>query len=267
MANTLINNVVLGEVIGAELPGKLKFAPVAKVDTKLQGVAGDTIKVEKYGYIGEAVEVAEGQPIPLADLTMTSTSVTLKKAGKGVKLTDEEVQRRGQEVIDEAKNQMTMAIADKVDSDCYTALQSTKLVHNASSLTFAELVKAVALFSLEDDEKLALYIHPDQEADIVLLPGFTPASALGDKVLMEGSIGRVAGCDIIKTRKVKKVSGKYNDIIARENALGIKLGNSVGIEEQRNASTKTTEYYPDEVYVAYLAKDNGAVKLVVTVVA
>ena len=45
MANTLINNVVLGEVIGAELPGKLKFAPIAKVDSTLVGDAGDTIKV------------------------------------------------------------------------------------------------------------------------------------------------------------------------------------------------------------------------------
>lgn len=265
MANTLINNVVLGEVIGAELPGKLKFAPIAKVDATLTGVAGDTIKVEKYGYIGEAEDVAEGQPIPIADLTMTSTSVTLKKAGKGVKLTDEEVQRRGSEVVEEAKKQMQMSIKDKIDSDSYASLLTTKLVHNCTGkISFADVVKAVGLFQLEDDEKLVLYIHPDQEVDVITTQGFIPATSLGDKILTEGSIGRLGGCDVVKSRKVKKAVNKYNDVIVRENALGIKLGKSVGIEEARDAEHKVTKYYPDEVYVTYLANDNGVVKVVTT---
>ena len=265
MANTLINNVVLGEVIGAELPGKLKFAPIAKVDTTLTGVAGDTIKVEKYGYIGEAGVVAEGQPIPVSDLAMTSTQVVLKKAGKGVKLTDEEVQRRGNEVIEETKKQLTMSLKDKIDSDCYTALQTTKLVHNCTGkISFADVVKGVGLFQLEDDETLLLYIHPDQEVDVITTQGFIPATNLGDKILTEGSIGRLGGCDVVKTRKVKKVGSKYNDVIVREGALGIKLGKSVGIEEKRDASTKSSEYFADEVFVAYLANDAGAVKVVTT---
>lgn len=265
MANTLINNEVLGEVLGAELPGKLKFAPIAKVDTTLVGVAGDTIKVEKYGYIGEAEDVAEGQPIPISDLAMTSTKVTLKKAGKGFTLTDEEVQRRGNEVIEEGKRQVSMAIKDKIDTDCYESLKTTKLTHNCTGkLLFHDIVKAKSLFQLEDDEKLVLYIHPDQEADVIVTEGFIPATNFGDSVLVEGAIGRLAGCDVVKTLKVKKVSNKYNDIIVRDGALGIKLGRTVGIEEDRVAKNKKTDYYADEVYVTYLAKDNGAVKVVTT---
>lgn len=265
MANTLINNEVLGEVLGAELPGKLKFAPIAKVDSTLVGVAGDTIKVEKYGYIGEAEDVAEGQPIPISDLAMTSTKVTLKKAGKGFTLTDEEIQRRGNEVVEEGKNQVSMSIKDKIDTDCYESLKTTKLVYNtAGKLSFTELIKAKSLFQLEDDEKLVLYINPDQEADVIIADGFIPASNFGDSVLVEGAIGRLAGCDVVKTLKVKKVSNKYNDIIVRDGALGIKLGRTVGIEEDRVASHKRTDYYADEVYVTYLARDNGAVKVVTT---
>ena len=265
MANTLINNEVLGEVLGAELPAKLKFAPIAKVDTTLVGVAGDTIKVEKYGYIGEAVDVAEGQAIPLSDLAMTSTKVTLKKAGKGFTLTDEEVQRRGNEVIEEGKRQVSMSIKDKIDTDCYESLKTTKLIHNcAGKISFADVVKAKSLFQLEDDEKLVLYIHPDQEAEVITTEGFIPATSLGDKILIEGSIGRLGGCDVVKTLKVKKVSNKYNDIIVREGALGIKLGRTVGIEESRVASHKKTDYYADEVYITYLANDAGAVKIVTT---
>lgn len=264
MANNLINNVVLGEVIGAELPAKLKFGGLAKVDNTLVGQAGDTIKVEKYAYIGEAEKVGEGQPIPIADLVMSSQSVTLAKAGKGFELTDEDVQRRGNEVVNEGKKQLTMAISDKIDTDSYVSLKSTKLKHNCvGKLTFADIVKAIALFESEDDgERFALYIHPNQEADIILSEGFIPASNLGDKLLVDGAIGRLGGADIIKTKKVKKVANKYHTVLVREGALGIKLGKSVGIEDERDAKHQKTAYYGSEVYVVYLAKDNGAVEVI-----
>ena len=40
MANNLLNVKVMGEVIGATLPAKLKFAPLAKVNSTLTKVAG-----------------------------------------------------------------------------------------------------------------------------------------------------------------------------------------------------------------------------------
>ncbi|WP_194190375.1 N4-gp56 family major capsid protein [Clostridium chrysemydis] len=266
MANQLINNVVLGEVIGAELPSKLKFGGVATVDNTLVGQAGDTIKVEKYTYIGEAENVSEGSPIPTADLVMTSQSVTLSKAGKGFELTDEDVQRRGNEVVNEGKRQLTMSISDKIDTDSYTSLKSTKLKHTcAGKLTFQDIVRAIALFESEDDnEKFALYIHPNQEADIILTQDFIPASNLGDQILVNGAIGRLGGADVVKTKKVKKVANKYHNVVARERALGIKLGKSVGIEDERDAKHQKTAYYGSEVYVVYLAKDNGAVEVVTT---
>ncbi|WP_297637935.1 N4-gp56 family major capsid protein [uncultured Clostridium sp.] len=266
MANILINNAFLGEMIGAALPAKLRFGGLAKVDNTLVGQPGDTIKVEKYAYMGAAEKVEEGKAIPVGDLTMTSQSVTLAKAGKGFKLTDEEIQRRGNEVVNEGKNQLTMSIADKIDDDSYAALKTTKLKYNcATSIKFQEILKAKALFQSENDgEKFALYIHPDQEADIILDPGFMPSSKLNDSYVVEGAIGRIAGCDVIKSLKVKKVANKYHDVIVRESALGIKLGKSVGIEDARDASVQTTTWYGSEVYVVYLAKDNGAVELVTT---
>ncbi|MEG2460865.1 MAG: N4-gp56 family major capsid protein, partial [Clostridia bacterium] len=133
MANSLLNVKVMGEVIGASLPAKLKFAPLAKVDTTLTKVAGDTIVVGKYGYIGEAVKVAPGEQIPISDLSMTSQEVTVAKAGKGVKILDEDVVIRGEEVVTEGKAQLEKAILDKVDSDCLTALQSSKVTVDKSA--------------------------------------------------------------------------------------------------------------------------------------
>ena len=261
MANTLINNKVLGEVIGAKLPGILRFAPLAKVDTTLKGTPGDTIKVEKYAYIGEAENVAPGAAIPKADLTMTSQEVKLKKAGKGFELLDEDVQVRGQEVIDEGKKQLEMSIKDKIDSDCYNVLKTgAKLKHNCTGkLNFEEIVKACSLFNDEEEVSKALYIHPLQQADIVLAPGFIPATQLGDDILKTGCIGQLGGCLIFKSIKVKKEGSNYKNIIYKDGALGIKLGKSVGIEDARDAEHQKTAYYGSEVYVAYVAKDDGVI--------
>lgn len=273
MANNLINNVVLGDVIGASLPNKLKFAPIAKVNSTLTKVAGDTIKVEKYGYIGEAVEVSEGAVIPISDLSMTSQNVTVKKAGKGIKLTDEDVIRRGQEVVNEGKDQLEMALADKIDSDCYTALKSVKTKYDGTKdiINYEAIVKATALFGEEDDEPKVLFINPLQKATLQLDPLFTRASAMGDKVVSSGVLGEIAGCQVIVSGKVKAVKKTidskqvevFENPIVKTGALGIEMAKSVNIEEDRHANTKSSEFYADEHYVVYV-RDESKVVLMTT---
>lgn len=262
MANTLINNKVLGETIGAKLPGLLKFGAVAVIETELVGQAGDTIKVDKFSYIGEAADVAEGTAIPVKDLAQTTKDVVLKKAGTGVKLTDEEVKRKGQMVVSEVEKQIEMAVKDKVDSDCYTSLvASTLKVTLPGKLNFDGIVKARALFLDEDEVPCALYINPAQEADVLLATGFIPATALGDQFILDGSIGRLGGADVIKSIKVKKVGSAYKNILVKADALGIKLGNELLIEDERNKSTQVTTYYASEMYVPYIKNDAGVVTI------
>lgn len=268
MPNTLINHKVLGDVIGAELPTKLKFAPVAKVGTKLKSVAGDTITVDKYAYIGEAVDVGEGQPIPISDLSMSSQEVTVKKAGKGIKLTDEEVIRRGTEVVTEGKKQLSLSIQDKIDSDCYDVLKTSQLKYDgtASVLNYEGIVKSLVLFGdeEEEDEAKVMYISPLQKAQLQLDPLFTRASQMGDTVVSKGVIGEIAGVQIIVSNKVKeytKATKKlFDNPIVKSGGLGIELAKSVNIEEDRLAKTKSSEYYADEHYVAYL-RDSSRVVL------
>ncbi|WP_346886448.1 N4-gp56 family major capsid protein [Clostridium sp. UBA4395] len=265
MANTLINNKVLGEVIGASLPNKLKFAPLAKVDTTLQGQAGDTITVEKYGYIGEAVKVAEGGQIPTSDLTMTSQDVKVVKAGNGFTLTDEEVGRRGQEVVNEGKSQLEKSILDGIDSDCYTALKTASLTKTCvAKLTYDDIVDGVGLFGEEDDEAKVLFISPEQKTAMLKDPMFIRASEMGDKVVMTGVIGEIAGCQIVVSGKVKKVTNKFTNVIVKAGALGIKLKKATNIEEDRDAGHAKSTWYGTHHYVAYLADATKCVKIVTT---
>ena len=55
----LIDPEVMGDMVSARIPKKLRVAPFAKVDDTLAGVPGDTITVPAYAYIGDADNVAE----------------------------------------------------------------------------------------------------------------------------------------------------------------------------------------------------------------
>ena len=56
----LIDPEVMGDMVSARIPKKLRVAPFAKIDDTLAGVPGDTITVPAYTYIGDASDVAEG---------------------------------------------------------------------------------------------------------------------------------------------------------------------------------------------------------------
>ena len=84
----LIDPEVMGDMVSARIPKKLRVAPFAKIDDTLQGVPGDTITVPAYTYIGDASDVAEGGEVAIEKMTTSTRKATIKKALKGLGLTD-----------------------------------------------------------------------------------------------------------------------------------------------------------------------------------
>jgi len=84
----MIDPEVMGQMIAAQLPKAIKFSGIAPIDTTLEGRPGSTITIPKFKYIGDATDVAEGAAIDYTKLETESVQYTIKKAAKGVKLTD-----------------------------------------------------------------------------------------------------------------------------------------------------------------------------------
>ena len=127
MLEDMIDPEVMGQMISAQLPNAIKFSGIAPVDTTLTGRPGSTITLPVYKYIGDADDVAEGDPINYEKLETDDAQYTVKKAGIGVKLTDESVLSGYGDPVGEVQRQIRMSIASKVDNDIVEEALTTSL--------------------------------------------------------------------------------------------------------------------------------------------
>lgn len=213
MATTMLKNLidpeVMADMVSAKLPKKIKFTPIARIDTTLVGRPGSTITIPKYSYIGEADDVAEGVAMGTTVLTASTTQATIKKVGKAVELTDESILSGYGDPVGQTINQLAMSIADKVDNDGYDALCTAPLSYDgtAEAISYKGVVNANSKFEDESDASLTkiLFIHPNQEATLLNDDDFKSNDKYPLNVIMNGTIGSIAGAQVVKSKKVKLV--------------------------------------------------------------
>lgn len=267
----LINPEVMADMISAKLDTKLQFKPLAKVDTTLQGVPGNTVTVPKYSYIGDADEVAEGVKMGTAKLQATTTTFTIKKIGKAVSITDESVLSGYGNPIDEAVNQLAKAIASKIDNDCADTAQKAKLVQDESThiIDYNGVVNAVDLFNEETQSSKVLFIHSKQLTQIRKNADFLDKNKYPMDLMMSGAIGMIAGCEVVVSNRVKKTGDVYfNPIIKLTQddetedetpALTIFLKRDIMVENTRDALAGTNTPSANEHYGVALTNESKVV--------
>jgi N4-gp56 family major capsid protein len=211
MMAQMINPEVMGDMINAKIEALAKITPYAKVDTTLQGVPGDTKTVPSWNYIGDAEDVAEGAEVGLSQMTAASTTFTIKKAMKAVGITQEAINSGLGNPVGQAEHQLAKAIVGKVDNDVLAAALTATNVHNTEAVIgYAGIVDAVSKFEDEEDgiEKV-MFISPKQEATLLKDPDFLSADKFQAGVAVNGAIGKIAGCWVKKSNKIKVKSGVY----------------------------------------------------------
>lgn len=246
----VINPEVMADIIEAKVEAQCKLTPYAKVDTTLQGVAGDTVTVPSWNYIGdaedfdvEAVNDANGE-METAKLTAGSTQFTVKCAGKSVSVLQTAINSGIGNPVGQVNVQLAKAIQGKIDNDlietAYTAQNSYD--GTANYIGYAGIVGAVCKFEDEEDNvEKVMFINPAQEASLLTDDQFISADKFTAGVAVNGSIGKIAGAWVKKSKKVKQDAQHnwLNPIIKME------------------ADSPETEYTEDELpaLTIYLKKD------------
>ncbi len=208
------------EVAKASLNGqigkKIQFINFMKIDNTLQGRAGDTVTVPKYGFIGGAKDVAEGAPVPFEALKQTTDKYTVKQAGKGVELTRHALMAGGREqVSNQTIKQLAKAMDLKIEEDYIEALSQAVITHtDADIISYAGVVNALDVFAEEDIAEKIIIIAPQQVTQLRLDPLFIDKSKYGNDVMATGEIGTIASARVIVSRHIKEDgSGNFENYI------------------------------------------------------
>ncbi|MDP4549841.1 N4-gp56 family major capsid protein [Alkalihalobacillus macyae] len=261
----MINPEVMADMISASLPNKIKFAPLARMDFTLEGQPGDTLTVPRWLYIGDAEDMTEGVPLSVTPMDSAQVTVTVGQAGKAVELMDKAVLSGYGDPIGEAQSQIVLAIQNKIDNDSVAALGTATLQHDASAgvISYDSVVDGVDVFGEEDDETKVLFIHSSQKSQLRKDPQFIENVP---NVFMSGVIGEIAGCQVVTSNKVPKVSNgaggfNYKNYVVKPGALAIYLKRDVFLEDDRDILKKSTVLAADSHFVVALENESKAVEV------
>lgn len=269
MALTKIEDLIIPEVmadmISAKVEAKVIVSKIAKVDTTLQGNAGNEVTVPQYKYIGDAEDVAEGVAMGTAKLETGSTSFTIKKAGKGVSITDEAMLSGYGDPVGEANKQLAVAIANKIDNDVVELLNDTEKVQliygdGTAQISYAGVVDAEDLFDEETSSDKVIYVHPKQMTKLRKDADFLSADKYDGKVMTSGEVGKIGTCRVVRSKKVQmdETNSYYlnpivkltNDAETEEDApaVTIFLKRDTQVEKERKADAGITNIFTNKHY-------------------
>lgn len=276
MATTLIANVVnpkvMADMVDKKLTDLMKFAPLATIDTTLEGRPGDTIMVPAWNYVGDAAVLAENTSLTTSVLSASTTSATIKKVAKGIELTDEAVLSGYGDPIGEASYQLALAVAAGVDNEVLSVLHSitgtmAQSTTNSTTMPAAtDIVTGLTLFGedIEDGPTVAL-VSPAVYQEMRTAVGantWVPASEIAAGVAVRGVVGEFQGCQVMVSNKLKSAAAGAGDIyLVKPGALRIFLKRDTLVEADRDILKFTTVMTASKHFVAYLYNAAKAVRI------
>ena len=250
----LIDPQVLAEYLDVKLMDAIKFAPLCNINRDLEGRPGSKLTLPKYGFIGEAGVVGEGEDIEMAELSATSVEKEVQKIAKGVTVTDEAILSAYGNPADEVAKQLLMAIAGKVDKDCADAFREATLNVDVDAFGKDAVIDMIAKFGEDMEEDMVLVINAQHLAALRKEDDFM--HVMNGQVIMSGEIGQIFGARVVVSNKVQANEA----FLVKAGAVEIIMKRNVAVEADRNIVNKTNIFTADEHYVVYLRDESKIVK-------
>ena len=123
LTSDLIVPEVFAEALQATLNGALRMTAFATVDRRLVGQPGDRVTLPAFGELStDAVELTENIAQETGKLTQTSESIIVKEVGVAASVTDQAQMYGIGDSLGEARRQMALKLAHRIDADLTTAL-------------------------------------------------------------------------------------------------------------------------------------------------
>ena len=239
----LINVTAFADAVSAKLTDGINLLPLAYVQN-FEGQPAGTISVPSYGYIGDAIDMIEGEALDPALLTQSAVDIKVKQAGKAVEITDKAVKSSYGDPLGEAETQIVTSIGSKVEKDMFATFVDSTLKFTATKgLDTDTYFGALGLFGENQDEAHYILANPNQTAAI--------------KTDLNFKDGVWVNATVIFSNRVP-VNEAY---IVKPGAVGLYLAKDVEVEQDRDILVKSTVISADEMYATHLRDASKIVKI------
>ena len=266
----LVDPQVLADMIVEKLKAKISVIGYAKLDTTLEGRAGSKVSVPRRKFDGVAVEVGEGEAIPIRKLIDEIVDYAIKKVGIGAEVTDESVVSGLGDPVADAVMAIVNAIIAKLDIDAMSELlKANTILTNDGQLDYEAIVNGVDLFNEEEISEKVTLVHPTQVTAIRKDEAFIDRTKYGNEVMVTGEVGSIAGTRIKPSKRVEGCGGYfYNPIVKLTGdpevdeetpALTYYLKRDTNVEYDRKSNRRLTEVTGDQMYVVALTNGERVV--------
>lgn len=259
----LVNPQVMADLIEKKLVDKMRFAPLATIDTTLAGRAGSTISLPAYSYIGDASTIAEGSAVTPVVLNASFVSVGIHKLAQAVEITDEAVLSGFGNPLEEAADQLAMSIASEEDDEMLDVLgnisSAMTFTSASTAITVDDINSALEKFGEDvDDGEKVLVCAPALATALRKTTGWLPASEIAADRLVRGAIGEAYGCQVMISNKLRTSGVAY---IVKPNALRLFMKRDTLVETDRDILKYTTVLSASKHFACYLYDESKAVKI------
>ena len=263
--NKLIDPEVIGAYLDVKLVDKIKLAPIVEVDRTLEGRPGSTLTLPKWGYIGDAADLAEGAALTFEDIAESTQEIAVKKVAKGVSITDEAVLSGYGNPVEQIGQQLLTAVASKIEADLYDAVKNEKvatrnsagcLKHQYTGTTFAkeDIIDMLAKFGEDQEGEKVLFVNPADFAALAKDPDFV--QIMQGAQIITGEMGMLYGVRIVVANRV--TAGK--PFMMKPGALSLVMKRNVMVEAERDMDHFANKYAVSDHYAVYVKYADRIVK-------
>lgn len=247
---------VWADMLEEDLPNAIRFAPLATVNTRLEGQPGNTISMNWWNYIGDADDIAETAVIVPVKMDTDGESMTVKEAAKGVELTDKARMDPIQDPEPAARRQLTKSVASKIDKDIYAEITKTGAgsVDIAAPFSLSNLAEGIAEFGELDegdwaDSFAAVVISPAEQIAVMEDDKFAPAALGTNAALFRGAIGSAYGIPFVVSNRATATGAR----LVRKDAILLAYKRRPIIETDRDILARSTIITTNVHYGVYRA--------------
>ena len=261
----LLDPQVLGAYLDVKLIDKIKLAPIAEVNRELEGRPGSTITFPKWGYIGDAADLAEGAALSYTDIAESTVDIKVKKVAKGVSITDEAVLSGYGNPVEQIGQQLLTAVASKIEADMYDAVKNEKKAtrdtvgcfqhkYTGNTFTKEDIIDMRAKFGEDQEGEMVLFVNPAEFAKLAKDRDFVQIQQ-GAQII-SGEMGMLYGVRLVVANRVE--AGK--PFLMKPGALAIVMKRNVMVEAERDMDHFANKYAVSDHYAVYVKYADRIVK-------